>query len=285
MLDQETIVWGIPKGFDRNNLLSVISKYGGIERNRTNPYQLGVWKINNLTATLFEKKLVVQGRIDEFSKRFLKEVSSIKDLRIDPKNAAILARIFPKLQNAIICFECRHPSLLIVASIKGLDIDFKKECGHSERMNSPFLILNNRIQPDLNILIAKGTSRLMKLGFFRGFEVVIPKYILNVADNLLGSQKKKAISREIDALREFAQQDVISIFNFDDRFKIPNSIQELEKEEDDMILNITRLTNSVIFTGDITLKSKAVLSKRPVIYIPPEIFGKLKVFEEVRLPE
>lgn len=285
MSDQTTIVWGIPKDFDRNKILSVISKFGGVERNTTNPHQLGVWKINSLTVAVFEKKLLVQGKIDEFSKKFLQEVSLIKGLRIDQKNAARLASIFPKLQNAVVCVECQRPSLLIVASIKGLDLEFKKECGHSDKMVSPFMMLNNRIQPDLNILISKSMSRLIALRFFKDFEIVIPKYLLNVADNLLGPEKKKAISSEIEALRKLAYHHVISILNFDDRLKIPSTIEELGKEEDDMIIEIAKVTNAVILTGDNTLKTKALLASRPVIYIHPDIFGKLKILEEVRMPK
>jgi len=285
MSDQTTIVWGIPKDFDRNKILSVISKFGGVERNTTNPYQLGVWKINSLTATLFEKKLVVQGKIDEFSKKFFREVSLIEGLRIDQKNAVRLAAIFPKLQNAIVCVECRRPSLLIDASIKELDLEFKKECGHSDKMVSPFLMLNNRIQPDLNILISKCVSRIVGLGFFKDFEVVIPNYILNVSDSLLGPNKKKAVSNEIETLRKLAYQNVISILNFDNRLTIPNTIEELGKEEDNMIIEIAKVTNSVILTGDNNLKTKALLASRPVIYIQPDIFGKLKILEEVRMPK
>lgn len=76
MSDQTTIVWGISKDFERRKIVEVVSRFKGVEGSITRPYQLGVWKINSLTTSMFEKKLVVQGRVDGVSRKFIREISS-----------------------------------------------------------------------------------------------------------------------------------------------------------------------------------------------------------------
>ncbi len=52
--------------------------------------------------------------------------------------------------------------------------------------------------------------------------------------------------------------------------------------EDNIILEIANLTNSILLTGDMNLKDKAFLDKRPTIYIHPKDAKKIKQIHETR---
>ena len=51
--------------------------------------------------------------------------------------------------------------------------------------------------------------------------------------------------------------------------KIP-SPEEFDAKEDQIILNISKLTNSILFTTDNVMKERAMLQKRPTIYMHPQ---------------
>jgi rRNA-processing protein FCF1 len=59
----------------------------------------------------------------------------------------------------------------------------------------------------------------------------------------------------------------------------------LDTVEDDVILEIAKLTNSILFTQDLTMKDKAMIKKRPTIFLHPEEAGKIKTIAQVRSPE
>lgn len=284
MQEQIVIVWEFLPSFDKELIKRVMEKYRAQFRAPSNPYMLQSWKTDGLTINVFEKKLVVQGVLDEHSKVLIQEIAGIEGLRLDAKNQEILARVFPRRQNAIVCSQCRMPSLLIEGEIAGLDVVFKKECGHVDKMRPPFLTLNNRILPDINVLISKALSRFINLGYFHGFEIVIPQYVMGVVDRYVGRAQKRAISEEIGVLRKLASDNKVSILNYNDGFPMPLTREHFESEEDDKILEIAHLTNSVMVTCDGNFKDKALLANRPTIYINPDLLNQVKVIEEVRTP-
>ena len=285
MPEQIVIVWDFASGFNIELIRAVLEKYKALSRTPTNQFVLQSWKIDGLTVNVFEKKLVVQGALDEHGKILIQEIAAIEGLRLNSKNQERLAQIFPRKQNAIVCSQCSTSSLLIQSHIEGLEVVFKKECGHSDKINIPFLTLNNRVLPDLNILIAKASSRFIALGYFHGFEVVIPQFVMRVVDKFGGKAQKKAISGELETLRKLADDNKISILNYIDGFQIPSSRTQFENEEDDKILEIAHLTNSVMVTCDENFKDKALLANRPTIYIHSDMLNQIKVIEGVRTPE
>ncbi len=277
-----TLVWQISSELDESKLIHILESYGG-KKTQSDEYEIWRFKFNGLTTKCYEKTLVVQGTENEKNLRLVRDINNIQGLQFDSKNAEIYNKLFPCRHNAIFCMECKTPSLLIEAKIEGLDIVFKKECGHKNSMRPPLIMLNNRILPDINILISNHLSRLIKIGYFEDFEVVIPEFIMNVLD-LLGSNKKKGAINEIEKLRSLENKQKITIFSSREGIEIPPSKKEFQQEEDNIILEIANLTNSILLTADETLKEKAVLNDRPTIFIHPRESKKLKIIDDVRNP-
>jgi len=76
----------------------------------------------------------------------------------------------------------------------------------------------------------------------------------------------------------------ISIFNFEDNIDIPKTREEFDVNEDRNLLEIAKITNSLIITSDINFKDQAILAKRPVIYLDPDTVSNVKVLHETRIP-
>ncbi len=283
MPQQITIVWKVSSRFQEQDLVTVLREFKAEREPSKSEYELGVWKVNGLTVKYYEKKLVVQGNLDDYNKNMLPEIEKIDGLTLDAKNAAKLRRIFPSKQNAIICDECKSSSLLIEGTEEGLDIVFRKECGHVDRLATPLIMINSRILPDINILISNSLSRLIGLGYFKGFEIVIPEFIFDVVDQFKGKGSKDAVSKELANLRSRELKDNIKIIG------LKNELFDLDKEnltrdENKIILAIAQLTNAVLITADQVLKDRAIIAQRPTIFIPARVFGKIKVIEELRNP-
>lgn len=283
MPQQITIVWKVSSRFQKQDLVAVLREFKGEREPSKSEYELGVWKVNGLTVKYYEKKLVVQGNLDDYNKNLLPEIEKIDGLTLDAKNAAKLRRIFPSKQNAIICDECKSSSLLIEGTEEGLDIVFRKECGHVDRLATPLIMINSRILPDINILISNSLSRLIDLGYFKRFEIVIPEFIFDVVDQFKGKGSKDAVSKELANLRSRELKGNFKIIG------LKNELVDLDKvnltrDEDKIILAIAQLTNSVLITADQVLKDRAIMAQRPTIFIPARVFGKIKVIEELRNP-
>jgi len=280
MPEQLTIVFDITGEFEETALLQLMTK--AKEQEPKGKYEKRIWSINGLTVKQYEKSLVVQGSLNDYTKGLLRGLKDIKGLALDEKNAAKLGRVFPSNHNAILCLECKSTSLAIAGRIDGLDIAFTAECGHKNTLKPPLFMVNSRILPDINILISKSLSRLVELGYFVGFEVVVPEFILDVVDQFKGSGNKDAVSSELDMLRALEKMGKIRLNNL---AVLPVKIDpSLFKEEDKMILELAQLTNSILLTSDQILKDRSVMQERPTVYIPPEVFGKIKMIQEVRNP-
>jgi rRNA-processing protein FCF1 len=283
MPEQVTVTWQVSLIFNRSNLDEILAKYRATEAKPTNQYQVKLWRVDGLTITLYEKSMVLQGNLNDMTRRLLQDVAAIEGLSLDQKNADRLAKILPRRQNAILCPECGQSSFMIEASISGLDVLFRRECGHANKIRPPLMMLNSRILPDISLLVSKALSRFAELGYFIGFEILIPDFIMNALD-FLGREQKEAASSEIHTLRRMEQQERLKIINYKDGIGPPPNREQFQAEEDNRILDIAHLTNSILVTCDRNLRDKALVGNRPVVYVPGEILGKLKIIEEVRNP-
>lgn len=279
MAQQIVVVWDITSRFQPRDLNRILTEFKAEERTPKGEYELGFWKVDGLTIKLYGKKLSVQGNVNDYNKKLLSEIERIDGLSLDAKNAAKLRQIFPSSQNAIFCDECRSCSLEIEGTVEGLDIVFKKECGHVDKLTAPLTMINSRVLPDINILISKSLSRLINLGYFKGFEIVIPEFIFDVIDQFKGTGSKKAVSQELRNLRMLEQKEICKIVG------LKNNVINIDtRDEDKIILDLAQLTNSVLLTGDRVLRDRALVVKRPTIFILPEVFRKIKIIEDVRNP-
>jgi len=265
--------------FEEDILAEYVRDWKGATRKTTNEHQRFFWSINGLSVILYKEKLVVQGRLTEFTRKFIRTLRDIKGLTLDSKNAEKFLKLFPVRQNSIICSKCGKDSLFIKGYIEGLDILFGMECGHKCDLVAPFLTLNNRILPDINVIRAKSVSRLVNLGYLAGAEIVFPEFILDVIDKFKASRFKKAISVELNNLRKLEERGLISINTFSN---LPISIEHTSGDEDKIILDFARFTNSILLTSDEVFKERALMVGHPTIFILPDDFGKLKMIEEVR---
>lgn len=280
MAESANLVFTVTSEFDRDLLAKYIESYKGTSRKITNEYQKAFWSINGLSVVLYEDKLVVQGRLNEFTKLSLRGLRNIKGLTLDSKNAEKFMAMFPVRRNSIVCGKCGKDSLTILGQTEGLDISFKMECRHTCELTAPFLTLNNRVLPDINMIVAKSVSRLINLGRLKGAEIVFPEFILDIVDKFKGSSQKSAISDELDNLGKIAEKGSISINTF---HNMPFVYQtKTPEDEDKVILDFAHFTNSFLLTSDKVFKERAVMEGRPTIFVSPDDFGKLKMIKEVR---
>ncbi len=277
MPTQVTIVWEVLQGFELPTLQSTLTPYKAVELKPGNPYELKVWMGIGLTIKYYEKKLVVQGAVTDRAKPLLRDIAKLGSLTLSDENAAKLERLFPTKHNAIQCPVCRESSLLMEGVLDGLDVVFKRGCGHQDKLQPPLFMLTNRILPDLNMLLSSTLSRLIKLGYFNGFEVVVPDFILDVVDSFKGAGSKKALSSELKELRSLEDNGKIKLLTIQ---QDPTSIADEYKK----ILALSQLTNSILLTADGLLKDRALMDRRPTVYLPADAFGQIKMLDEVRNP-
>jgi rRNA-processing protein FCF1 len=269
---------GVSSGVDDSEIRDILTKFNCTLEEPKAAYEKWIFKGDGIKVVRYEKKLFVQGRKNDENLQLIQELSKVDGLKFDIKNVGKFVKLFRFFHNAILCDECKDPSLLIVCKIQELDIVFQRECGHKNSMAPPLLTLTSRILPDINALIAGHLSKCISLGFFDGFEVVIPHFVMSTADTL-GTKKKGGVSTEIGKLKEFAKANKITIFYCEDGIPVPST-----EKEDDIILKIAKLTNSILITGDSNLKDNALLNNRPTIFIHPKDSKKIKIIEKVRRP-
>ena len=133
-----------------------------------------------------------------------------------------------------------------------------------------------RILPDICILISRNLSRLIKLGFLEGFEIVIPDFIEYTVEILCDGRLKAGFDNELHELKNLEKERLIKILKCEYEKPFPSNRQELIRLEDEYILEIAVATNSILFTSDEALKDEATSIKQPVIYIPPRFQKDIK---------
>jgi hypothetical protein len=280
MSDSVSVTFIITSEFNPDALKKFAESFKGTSRKPANEHQVSFWSINGLSIIQYEKNLVIQGNLNKFTKTILRALANLDGLTTDAKNYGKLRAIFPVRQNAIVCGKCNEDSLLILGQIEGLDIKFSMECGHSIDLIAPFVTLNNRVLPDINMFLSKSVSRLIGIGHLKGAEIVFPEFILEIVDQFKGTGSKGAVSEELDNLRKIAKGGTISINTFPN---LPFTyLTKTPKDEDKVILDFAHFTNSIIMTGDKVFRERALMECRPTIFIYPEDFGKLKMIDEVR---
>jgi predicted PilT family ATPase len=87
--------------------------------------------------------------------------------------------------------------------------------------------INIRILPDICVLISHIFSRLIKLGFLNGFEIVIPDFVGYTVDVLCENRLKSGFYSELDKLRILENDKIISILYCDYEKSLPESRKEL----------------------------------------------------------
>jgi predicted PilT family ATPase len=137
-----------------------------------------------------------------------------------------------------------------------------------------------RILPDICVLISHTLSRIIELGFLENFEILIPDFIGVIVEVLCEGKLKAGFYNEIEKLKELEAKRKIDILYCSYGIEWPENKKELIATEDDMILEVAVVTNSILFTADKGLKNKATSVKQPVIYIPPKFQKRIKELVE-----
>lgn len=135
---------------------------------------------------------------------------------------------------------------------------------------------NIRILPDICVLISHTLSRLIELDIIEGFEIVAPDSIEYVVQILCESRLQAGFYNEMDKLMELEIQRKIDILYCSYEIRDIKSRKELIDGEDDLILEIAIITNSILLTSDKGLRDKASSVKQPVIYFPAKYQKNIK---------
>ncbi|MGZ7068792.1 MAG: hypothetical protein ACXVHT_10840 [Methanobacterium sp.] len=125
-----------------------------------------------------------------------------------------------------------------------------------------------RILPDICVLISHTLSRLIELEILDGFEILLPDSMDYIVKILCEGRLKAGFYNEIDKLKELEAQRKIDILYCSYEMPEIKTKKELIAREDDLILEIAVVTNSILFTSDKALRDKASSVKQPVIYFP-----------------
>ena len=138
-----------------------------------------------------------------------------------------------------------------------------------------------RILPDICVLISHTLSRVVELGFLDGgFEILIPDFTHEIVSILCEGKLKAGFKNEIEKLQKLESERKIDILYCSYGVDLPENKKELINTEDDIILEVAVVTNSILFTSDKGLKDKASSIKQPVIYIPPKFQKNIKELAE-----
>jgi rRNA-processing protein FCF1 len=277
------ITWAISPRANATNIQEILTRHGCREVPAKTQHQKWVYKKDTLTIQNFGKSLFIQGPVSEENKKIITDLSRCEGLSLEGDNIEKYAQLFDFGHNAIMCRTCNHPVMLIEGREEGLDFVFRKECGHKSELKPPIFMITNRILPDVNALVGGLISKGLRIDLFTGFEIVIPNFVMTVIDNL-GKREKAMALRELEELRGLAGSGKISLFICKDGEQIPLTPEEFDEKEDQIILNIAKLTNSILFTTDNVMKERAMLQKRPTIYMHPKYSKHLTIVADVRNP-
>lgn len=136
--------------------------------------------------------------------------------------------------------------------------------------------VNVRILPDICVLISHTLSRLIELNILNGFEILIPDSIEYIVQILCEGRLQAGFYNEIDKLKELEENRKIDILYCSYEMPEIKNRKELISREDDLVLEIAIVTNSILFTSDKGLRDKAISVKQPVIYFPAKYQKNVK---------
>ena len=137
-----------------------------------------------------------------------------------------------------------------------------------------------RILPDICVLISHILSRLIELDILDGFEILIPDSVEYIVQILCEGRLQAGFYNEIDKLKELEAKRKIDILYCSYEMPEIKTRDELIAREDDLILEIAVITNSILFTSDKGLRDKASSVKQPVIYFPAKYQKEIKDIAE-----
>lgn len=230
------------------------------------------------TVRINKKKITIQGQLNKETKEIISKINALNQLTLNPKNLKIYEEIFQPKNGNIICQQCGEPS----ETTEGTSDDsgdpiFKSSCGHEIETNSPLLIARNRILPDLNTLISRTLSRLVRLGYFNGYEIVVPEYYDKFVDQCFARGKKRnSFLDEKEGLDSLKEQGRIRIHVHPlSGNNIANCTEE-GKIEDDIIFDFAVNTHSILMTADKTLKEKSRARNLECIFFSQKISDAAK---------
>ena len=135
---------------------------------------------------------------------------------------------------------------------------------------------NIRILPDICVLIYHTLSRLIELGILDNFTIIIPDTLEYIVQILCEGRLNAGFKNEIKKLKELETERKIDIINCNYEITNIKTKRELIAREDDIILEIAIITNSILFTSDNGLRDKASSVKQPVIYFPAKYQKNIK---------
>ena len=91
-----TLVWGKGSTFNSIHLDEILKKFGAIEITASSKWEKRVWKVNGLTVKEYDKRILVQGKIDTRSYYIIQEINKLDELSLDVRNNSIYSGILTK---------------------------------------------------------------------------------------------------------------------------------------------------------------------------------------------
>ena len=274
-----TIKGDLTSIFDKENFERFLMEKNAEKKSPSNQYINGLWKIGQIQITLYTKTVVIQGKENDYNNKLIELVCKFDGISLNQNNRTTLMNLFPSIHNGILCENCNKVSHLIKTEFKELQCNFHMECTHILNLNHSITMINNRLLPDINILISHSLSRLMELDNFNGFEIIIPGFLLNVVDTIDGA-KKNAVSDEIERIIKLQHSKNIIVKQYSN--SLIKFDEEKIKNEDDYIIELSDITNSILITSDNNMKTKATLNQRPVIFIPASYHENIRTLHSTR---
>jgi rRNA-processing protein FCF1 len=258
-----TLVWDLDKPFQQEQLSGLMKRHGAEERQTKALHEQKVWKYRGLSLTLYESTLVIQGDFDQSAKQLLKDLSSLPGLHLQSKYSRLLASFNPR-QNSLMCPICMSQSMVFEGRVEGVKLVFQTECAHTVELDAPLMMYTFRVMPDLNILISRSMSRLLSLGYFTSFEIVIPEFLIDYVDRV--KKERGGIAEELKEVRRLVSEgNTRLLFIPENIIRVPKDYANTQ--EDKVVLELADITNSILITGDKNLRERAALQRRPTIFV------------------
>lgn len=253
-------------------------------------YVLKEYNGHNVKILVYKNTFMIQGKgiknPNEYIFNLMNHIKKIKFLNLKEKSEENFQKFLPKI-GIILCTKCGTSSNFVELEIENDGPIFKYnscDCILNLR-NYSFNLINNRLLPDLNVIISDSLIRLFNLGFFKDFTVIIPTYILDICDKkLLGKARQRKINEFIEKCVELKNKNFLKIINFKEneiiKFKeiTENNFNQIE---DKIFIELSKLTNSFLVTSDKSLKTQLLLQDLPLIYLDGAKLGKLKAFKKI----
>ena len=204
-----------------------------------------------------------------------------KSLSLKEKSKSLFKNFLPKI-GLIMCNDCNNSNTYIELIFEEENPHFKfNSCSCKPTINEyPLNVLCNKILPDFCVIFSDTLLRLFKLGFFKGYTIIIPNFIFDVCDkNLIGKARRNKLDEFVTKCSELHNSGFFNLKTFKENKIIkfeeikPSNFNEIE---DSIMLELSKLTSSFLITTDKILHNRLLIEKLPHFYIPGIIESKLK---------